>query len=306
MTFRVARHTTDLKVIEQFYKTIVGLENLGGFKNHDSYDGLFLGQKDSDWHLEFTTSTDQPQHQADEDDILVFYVNAEIELARIKQIIKQQNITTEFPKNPYWRTNGIQISDPDGFKVIFSLKEMPLDANDPLTILVKERDIQTWGALIDFTRNLPYGRNLNREDLSLVIKENKGTCSSKHAFLKRMADLNSIKNVQLILGIYRMDHLNTPKIGDTLLEHGLEYMPEAHCYLLLNNRRVDITNRNSDIENLCNHIIEEIEIGPVQVNTYKIEYHKNFLRKWQQENNIHLSFDELWKIRESCIRKLEG
>ena len=38
--------------------------------------------------------------------------------------------------------------------------------------------------LIVKVKNLPYGRNANRYDFSLVLSENKGTCSSKHAFLK--------------------------------------------------------------------------------------------------------------------------
>ena len=41
MTFRYARHTTDLKQIERFYTEIVGLEKLGGFEKHNNYDGLF-------------------------------------------------------------------------------------------------------------------------------------------------------------------------------------------------------------------------------------------------------------------------
>ncbi|MBK8723789.1 MAG: hypothetical protein IPL95_16520 [Saprospiraceae bacterium] len=43
MTFRYARHTSDLESIEKFYTEIVGLEKLGGFKNHNHYNGLFLG-----------------------------------------------------------------------------------------------------------------------------------------------------------------------------------------------------------------------------------------------------------------------
>ena len=49
------------------------------------------------------------------------------------------------------------------------------------------------------------------------MKENKGTCSSKHAFLKKVADWNNIKNVKLILGMYQMNELNTQKIGNTIL-----------------------------------------------------------------------------------------
>ncbi|GAW90738.1 hypothetical protein FPS14_contig00097-0003 [Flavobacterium psychrophilum] len=197
------------------------------------------------------------------------------------------------------------ISDPDNFKVIFSVRHQNFNSTDNLTTLVKDNGIKNWSELIEFTQNLPYGRNQNREDFSLVIKENKGTCSSKHSFLKKVADLNNFENVKLILGMYRMNNLNTPKIGETILESGLEYIPEAHCYLKLNNQRIDITNYNSDIENLICDIIEEIEIEPEQVNTFKVDYHKKYIQNWVIENEVKMDFEKIWKIREQCIKKLE-
>lgn len=306
MTFRYARHTTDLNQIEKFYTEIVGLEKIGGFENHNNYDGLFLGLKNSNWHLEFTTSSDIPTSKFDQDDILVFYLNSEIELAKIKQTVIQKNIDLEVPKNPYWVENGIMISDPDGFKVVFTLRQLNFNSTDDLTSLIIDKGIKNWGELIEYTKKLPYGRNLNREDFSLVVKENKGTCSSKHSFLKKIADLNNFDSVQLILGMYRMNNLNTPKIGNTLLENGLEYIPEAHCYLKLNNQRIDITTSNSNIELLLADIIQEIELKPEQVNTFKVDYHKNYLKNWINENGIKMDFDSLWETREQCIRKLEA
>ncbi len=305
MTFRYARHTSDLQRIERFYTEIVGLENLGGFENHNNYNGLFLGHKNSNWHLEFTTSSEQPKSKFDEDDILVFYVNSEIELARVKKKLNQKNIPLEVPKNPYWKENGIMISDPDNFKIVFSINQLTFNSTQNLTSLIKMKGINNWSELIDFTRNLPYGRNSNREDFSLVLKENKGTCSSKHSFLKKVAEENNFENVQLILGMYRMNNLNTPKIGNTILESGLEYIPEAHCYLKLNNQRIDITTSNADIENLMSDIIEEIEITPEQVNTFKVDFHKEYLLKWIKENHIKMDFDKIWELRESCIKKME-
>jgi hypothetical protein len=93
MKFTYARHTTDLKKIERFYIEIVGLEKLGGFENHNNYDGLFLGHKNSNWHLEFTTSLEKPLSKFDEHDILVFYVNSEVEFKEVKKrLIKKNNI----------------------------------------------------------------------------------------------------------------------------------------------------------------------------------------------------------------------
>ena len=71
-----------------------------------------------------------------------------------------------------------------------------LESNDKLTLLVREKDIEYWEDLLIFIRDLPYGRNTNREDLGLVMKEFRGTCSSKHAFLKEIVDRNGIENIK--------------------------------------------------------------------------------------------------------------
>lgn len=305
MTFRHARHTNDLDKIEAFYTEVVGLEKLGDFKNHDNYNGLFLGYKNLDWHLEFTSSNEQPNSKFGDDDILVFYVNAEIELSKLKELLKQRKIQVEKPKNPYWAKNGVMVSDPDNHKVVFSIKHQSFTANDKLTKLVLSRAIKNWNELIELTKQLPYGRNANRSDFSLVLKENKGTCSSKHSFLKKVADLNNFNNVKLILGIYKMNHINTPGIGNIIVNNNLKYIPEAHCYLKLNNKRIDITHTNSNIDSLAADIIEEIEIEPEQVSTFKVDYHKNYLQKWIKQEGVKIKFDEIWAIREACIKKLE-
>jgi hypothetical protein len=305
MTFRFARHTSDLNRIEKFYTEIVGLEKLGSFENHDNYNGLFLGHPHLNWHLEFTASATMPMSKYDEDDLIVFYVHTKIELDRIKAKLKQKSIPLVIPKNPYWIKNGLMICDPDNYRVVFSIKQLPLNSDDELTNLIKDSDIESWSDLIEFTKKIPYGRNLNRADFSLVLKEHKGTCSSKHSFLKKVAQLNNIDHVKLILGIYKMNHSNTPKIGNTLVENGLEYIPEAHCYLKINGKRIDITNSDSDIENFAKNLLEEFEIEPEQVVRFKIDYHQSFLKSWIIKNNTHLNFERIWEIREQCIKSLE-
>jgi hypothetical protein len=158
--------------------------------------------------------------------------------------------------------------------------------------------------LIDKIKNLPYGRNANRYDFSLVISENKGTCSSKHAFLKDFADKNEIENVKLYIGIFKMSEANTPKLGDLLLRNNIEYIPEAHCYLKINQIPVDATTSDSFYDKIKQDIMEEIEIIPNQVSDFKVEYHKAFLKKWIKETNQNNTFEEIWKIREQCIEKL--
>lgn len=304
MILRIARHITDLQKIELFYSSVAGLKKLGSFQNHNGYDGIFLGYPQQHWHLEFTCSSEAPDNRFDEDDLLVFYVNSEVEFTEIKNSLVKQNIRTIEPKNLYWKENGLMITDPDGYKIVFSIHHESLTAHDPLTKLIRSMGIGNWGHLLAYVQALPYGRNANREDFSLVLKEEQGTCSSKHSLLKKVAQLNSIGNVKLIMSIYKMSHLNTPKIGNTILENGLEYIPEAHCYLMLNNRRYDLTSSASSIHHLINDVLEETEIEPEQVDTFKVVYHKKFLKEWIAQGNTSLSFDHVWAVREQCILKL--
>jgi hypothetical protein len=71
-----------------------------------------------------------------------------------------------------------------------------LTSKDKLSELAKRNGIKTWNELTKFIKNLPYGRNKNRTDFGLVLSEQKGTCSSKHALLKSIADLNNVRNIE--------------------------------------------------------------------------------------------------------------
>ncbi len=179
-----------------------------------------------------------------------------------------------------------------------------LTSDDQLTQLVKHNGVETWNALTEFVRTLPYGRNSNRKDFSLVLSERKGTCSSKHALLKRIADLNHIPDIDLFIGIYKMTELNTPKIGNELSKNSMAYIPEAHCYLKINGIPTDFTSQQSDFKKIENDIIQEQRIEPDQVTDYKVEYHKAFLNRWLKDTKANMTFDEIWRIREQCINNL--
>lgn len=158
--------------------------------------------------------------------------------------------------------------------------------------------------LIEKVKQIPYGRNANRSDFSLVITENKGTCSSKHAFLKDYADKNKISNVKLYIGIFKMNEVNTSKIYPLLSENKISFIPEAQCYLKINEIPVDVTTSESFFQKIENDILEEIEIKPYQVSEFKVDYHKDFLKKWIVETKQIKTFDEIWSVREKCIEKL--
>lgn len=177
-------------------------------------------------------------------------------------------------------------------------------ANAAYTEKLKYHDIYDFQTLLSFVKNLPYGRNTNRQDLYLVISERKGTCSSKHAFLKTVAMENNFSEVKLVLGIYKMNETNTPKIFPALSENDLDYIPEAHCYLKYKNERIDVTSATSDFARIKNDILEEIEIIPEQVIKFKVDFHKSYIKRWLQENELNFTFEEIWELREKCIENI--
>jgi hypothetical protein len=110
--------------------------------------------------------------------------------------------------------------------------------------------------------------------------------------------------VKLYIGIFKMNEENTSKIFPLLSENQVNFIPEAHCYLKINGIPLDVTTSESFYNKIENDILEEIEIEPIQVAEFKLNYHKEFLKKWIIETNQTKSFDEIWTIRENCIQKL--
>jgi len=169
-----------------------------------------------------------------------------------------------------------------------------------LTTLLKDLNINSWKEACIYVSKLPYGRNSNRHDLSLVLREQKGSCSSKHAFLKQVAIENDFDEIQLILCLYKMNIKNTPKIAKAW-NPKFDYIPEAHCYISLNGIGFDFTSSNSNLDLIKEDIVQEIQINPEQVNEFKENYHKSFILEWINQEALNYSFDELWQIREQCI-----
>lgn len=168
-----------------------------------------------------------------------------------------------------------------------------------------KRNILKFHHATEFIQNLNYGRNSDKDDLKTVFIDNKGTCSTKHAILKQLANENDFDSIKLTLGIFKMSAGNTPKVGNTLSDNNLIYIPEAHNYLKYKNEIFDFTKQNSSSNDFVSDLLFETEIQPNEINQSKIQIHKAFLINWLNENNdINYSLEELWKIREQCIQDL--
>ncbi|MGN6566571.1 MAG: hypothetical protein ACTHJ0_01395 [Flavipsychrobacter sp.] len=185
-------------------------------------------------------------------------------------------------------------------------KDFEIASGEKISLLFVERNIYTFSEAAQFIKALPYKRNTNKKDISCVLIDSHGTCSTKHALLKQLAHENGQGDFKLIMGIFRMNKRNTPIIAPILNQYGLEYIPEAHIYLKYHDLILDYTRKNSTPLDFLSDLLEEKEITPEEVVDFKVGYHKGFITKWQTKEHIDYSPLDLWDIREECINALQG
>ncbi|WP_228462889.1 hypothetical protein [Chryseobacterium caseinilyticum] len=169
-----------------------------------------------------------------------------------------------------------------------------------------KRSISDFHDACQYISKLPYKRNSDKNNILCVFDDLGGTCSTKHATLRKLALENGHTDIKLILGIFKMDTEYTWKIKNTLEKFNLNYIPEAHNYLKIDDEYFDFTKPGSDYLQFKSKLLIEREIEFDEILDEKISFHKDFLKKWIADQNIHCSLDEIWNIREQCIKDLQG
>jgi hypothetical protein len=168
-----------------------------------------------------------------------------------------------------------------------------------------ERNVSDFHSACQFISRLPYKRNNDKSNIKCVFDDFGGTCSTKHAVLRKLAIENKQHDVKLILGIFKMDAEYADKIKYTLEKFHLKYIPEAHNYLKIGGKYFDFTKSNSNYIQFKNKLLTEHEIEYNEIGTEKIMIHQNFLKEWIAEEHIPYDLNEIWDIREQCIKDLQ-
>ena len=99
-----------------------------------------------------------------------------------------------------------------------------------------------------FVHEMPYGYNSNRDDLLILFKEGKGSCTTKHAVIATLAEELSLP-IRKGIGIYAMSEDIVTGTQPILDDYGLPYIPMVHCFLVHENFRVDLTEGNNNGKN---------------------------------------------------------
>jgi catechol 2,3-dioxygenase-like lactoylglutathione lyase family enzyme len=115
MQLRVARHTERLDEVVAFYRDGIGLTEIGGFRDHGGYDGVFLAVPGAVAQLELTAGGGQRAPEPHPESLLVLYLGDDV---AVRTIAARLSVDPVEPANPYWAGHGITFEDPDGFRVV--------------------------------------------------------------------------------------------------------------------------------------------------------------------------------------------
>lgn len=185
------------------------------------------------------------------------------------------------------------------------MKNFPLVADLPFTRLFLQHGIADFAAACAYVQTLPYGRNSDRSDFTLVLTEGKGSCSGKHALLAELAEEHGETEVELIAGIFLMSGETHPVLTDFFTDKPYTVIPECHCYLRYKGERFDFTDPGNGMARIAPTIVREQRIEPHQVVEWKPKIHADYLQRWLNRNpQVGMTFDEIWQEREACIALL--
>jgi len=115
MQLRVARHTERLEELVRFYRDGLGLVEVGGFRNHRGYDGVFLAVPGAGVHLELTAGGGHRAPAPHPESLLVLYLGDDEAVQTVATRLGRDPVV---PANPYWAEHATTFADPDGFDVV--------------------------------------------------------------------------------------------------------------------------------------------------------------------------------------------
>src|SRR2546423_11481178 len=117
MQVRVARHTQRLDEVVAFYRDGIGLTEIGSFRDHDGYDGVFLAVPGTGAHLEFTAGGGHGAPAPHPESLLVLYLGDD---EAVQTVAARLGVDAVPAANPYWAEHGMTFQDPDGFPVVLA------------------------------------------------------------------------------------------------------------------------------------------------------------------------------------------
>lgn len=129
-----------------------------------------------------------------------------------------------------------------------NLPDAAIDGAGVVTSEFLELGITGFTEACRYVHEMPYGYNSDRDDLLILFKEGKGSCTTKHAVIATLAEELSLP-IRKSIGIYAMTEDLVTGTQPILENYRLPYIPMVHCFLVNENYRVDLTEGNFNGKN---------------------------------------------------------
>jgi hypothetical protein len=127
-----------------------------------------------------------------------------------------------------------------------SYDKLPDKEIKPLGVISKkflELGIKSFKEACEYVHNVEYGYNTNYEDKLIFFKENKGSCTSKHATIAGLAEELGIPLYKEVC-VYKFTEDITTGANEILKKYDIPYVPMVHCFLAYDKFRFDLTEGN--------------------------------------------------------------
>jgi hypothetical protein len=96
-----------------------------------------------------------------------------------------------------------------------------------------------------YVHNLPYGYNSDKDDELILFKENKGSCTTKHGVIAKLAEELEIPLYKKV-GIYKLTEEITEGAERIMEKYAVPFIPMIHCFLVFEDYRFDLTEGNNN------------------------------------------------------------
>jgi hypothetical protein len=126
--------------------------------------------------------------------------------------------------------------------------DKPIANGGPIARTFAGLGIGTFHEACRYVHRLPYGYNSDRDELMILFKEKKGTCTTKHAVIATLASELGLP-INKKVGIYAMTEALVSGTQEILARYRLPYVPMIHCFLNCQGRWVDLSEGNLNGKN---------------------------------------------------------
>ncbi|MGF1537364.1 MAG: hypothetical protein ACFB4J_12905 [Elainellaceae cyanobacterium] len=164
---------------------------------------------------------------------------------------------------------------------IETLPNPQLRADGVMTEAFRQQGLTTFHDACRWAKALPYAANTNSEDSLILFEEGCGNCTTKHGAIARLAAEHELP-VRKHLGFYRLNDEIVTGVSALLAPHGLDFIPQSHCFLVYEDCWVDLTEGNC---NGKNKTIEDydfvVEVAPDLTRQQQQNYYLTYLQRYR-------------------------